>query len=112
LYRTLIEIKDNDSSDKIYDHPVESFYWSTFDIGYRFEEDTKGCSITHVPWKEIKQGAWWRTVLEDGRVIDSRPTEAFVFQRVEKLINNGLKRHSKASVRSALSKKIRVRNKR
>ena len=112
LYRLLIEIEYTKSSDKIYLTPVKSFYWSALDLGSTFIEDTKGCSITHLSWGITRFGCYWRTVLEDGRVIDSRPTEAFVFQRVEKLIHNGLKRHSKASVRLALSRKIRARNKR
>ena len=112
LYRLLVEIENTKSSDKIYLTPVKSFHWSTLDIGSTFIEDSKGCSITHLSWGITRFGCYWRTILEDGRVIDSRPTDAFVFQRLEKLICNGLKRHSKAPVRITLSKKIRARNKR
>lgn len=112
LYRLLIEIENIKSSDGIYLTPVKSFYRSALDTGSTFIEDTKGCSITHISWGITRFGSYWRTVLEDGRVIDSRPTDAFVFYRLEKLIHNGLKRHSKASVRLALSRKIRARNKR
>lgn len=112
LYRLLLEIEYSKSSDKIYLTPVKSFFWSEVDLGYAFIENSKGCNITHLSWKDIKWGAQWRTTLKDGRVIDSSPTDAYIFTKLEKLITNGLRRHAKASIRAVLSKKIRLRNKR
>jgi len=112
LYRLLIEIEYTKSSGKIYLTPVKSFYWTEVDLAYAFIENSKGCSISHLPWKDIQWGARWKTTLKDGRVIDSQPTDAFIFKKYEELISNGLQRHSKATVRITLSKKIRARNKR
>jgi hypothetical protein len=70
------------------------------------------CGITHRPMKSFDEGCWWITVLDNGKEIDSKATGLRVFQWLEKMIKNGLKRHRPDPYRAGLSKRIRMRNKR
>lgn len=110
LRRLLEEIAALDSVVDIYRRMVVKFYMYAIDNGNVVGITDPICAITHRPMKSFDKGCWWMTEFENGKEIYSRGTGVGIFQHLEKLIKQGIWRHSKKEPRERLLQQIRKRN--
>jgi len=111
LRRLLLEIQVMDDAAKIYGRMVTGFHWCAMDKGSVIAITDPICTISHKSMKNIEHGVWWKTILDNGKEIDSLATDAHVFRWIEKMIRQGLRRHRRDGYRANLSKSIRARRK-